>query len=259
MNADMAREIGWAAAYSFLKSKRIPCDYYFTNDDDLVWIVTSGGRRHYHQNTPQETLLAFLQDYQPAVTVFRWVWGQALYPELRQIESEYADEIALPATGFDNGAMIFHSSVADIFIPCYMGDQFVPAFVVQHPYYNLMIPFLYTKNAIKFTGIEYYNPPEVVRHAYDDDEADKFRAYVKEHLLCRHKRWGATLRAKDMSWKPERGIPPYHVDPYLQSLAFFDGKEALMRKHPILEKIGWTEDLISQIAHMSATSKVCEV
>jgi hypothetical protein len=73
--------------------------------------VTSTGRRKYQKRTPQETLIAFLKEYQPAVTVFSWTWGEALYPELREIKKYYNEDTVMPATGFDNGAMVFHSSI----------------------------------------------------------------------------------------------------------------------------------------------------
>jgi hypothetical protein len=140
-----------------------------------------------------------------------------------------------------------------------MGKDFKPAFIVQNPYYNLMIPFMYTSNAIKFTGIEYYNPPGTVRHPYDDDDADRFRDYLKQHLKCKNGRWGPTLRLNDLDWKAEKGRPPYLLDPFLQALSFFDARETLIRQHPVMKEIGWTEELMDKILQLPVERKVCDI
>jgi hypothetical protein len=216
----------------------------------MVWTVTYLGVEAYGKYTPQEILLTYLNDFRPAVTVFKWFYGEDAYPELKEIEQTYAPRVIMPATGFDNGAMIFHASVVDFFIPCYLGNDFKPGFTIQHPYLNLMIPFMYTSHAIKFAGITYYNPPSEVRHTYQVDETVRFTKHLASRFKCKHRRWGPMLRLQDLTWEPKRGSPPYKVDPIMAISSFFDVHDSMIQSHPLTQKLGWSNVLLSTQSHI---------
>lgn len=113
------------------------CMYYFTMDDDLQWELTERGLESLHQLNAQKqlhgekgvsvvevktrVLVNFLTQNRPFVTVFPWPWGDNELTNLREITKEFQGELVQPATAFDNGCLIFHSSVVKYFIPIYLG------------------------------------------------------------------------------------------------------------------------------------------
>jgi len=54
-----------------------------------------------------------------------------MYNGMDQMDSLYKGSLGRPATGFDNGAMIFHNSIVDFFIPLWMGSDCPPSFTTQ--------------------------------------------------------------------------------------------------------------------------------
>lgn len=160
----------WTLAVEAIQASNYDCVYYFATDDDLQWTVTDVGRRQYRTKSPQDALVQFLQQWQPAVTTFHWPGGEIAFAELREMNALHKDDLVQATTGFDNGALIFHRSIVKFFIPIWLGSGFTPAYTIQHTFQNFFVPFLFGPHAIRFNGVKYVNPPNV-RHAYDDTEA----------------------------------------------------------------------------------------
>jgi len=83
--------------------------------------------------TVEDALMNYLEEWRPAITVFPWPYAdqEPSYANQMPMVSKYSSELVQPATGFDNGAMIFHESIVDFFIPIWLGKGWEPRFTVQ--------------------------------------------------------------------------------------------------------------------------------
>lgn len=228
----------WLLAIEAIRSSGCRCQYYFATDDDLVWTVTDVGRRHHGTSSLLPCLLEYLHTWRPAVTAFRWPWGDQEISGLHKFSEADSGTLVQPATGFDNGALIFHSSIVDFFIPIWLGHDFRAAFTEQHSFLNMFIPFLFMSNAIRYNGIEYHNPA-LQRHNYDAVANDKYRRHVSQNLKCAHKKWGSHLSPEIVTWKAAKGFPPYSIN--LTEIAYFYNiSDSGVSHHPWVRKMGWS-------------------
>ena len=238
----------WAMAFDKISSSRYKCDFYFATDDDLVWSVTASGRMHHGTKSVQKCLLRFLAEWQPAVVVFRWPWGEGVFPPLQELTKNAATSLVQPATGFDNGAMIFHSTVVRFFIPVWLGVDFEPGFTIQHTFQNFFVPFLFQSHAIRYNGIEYVNPP-LSRHQYADSlNAALYQEHVAVNSKCDHQAWGAQLQLEMVTWLPERHIGPYVID--VSSIAlFYNISDTVVSQHPFFRNLKWSQSMFDAEEH----------
>jgi len=225
----------WRLAIEAIRSSGFECQYYFATDDDLVWTVTDVGRRHHRTSSLQQCLLEFLHSWRPAVTA---LWGDREISGLQEFSAADPGTLVQPATGFDNGALIFHSSIVDFFIPIWLGNDFQAAFTEQHSFLNMFIPFLFMSNAIRYNGIQYHNPA-LQRHNYDADANDKYRRHVSQNLKCAHRQWGYHLSPELVSWKAGVGSPPYFIN-VTEIAYFYNISDSGVLHHPWVRKMGWT-------------------
>lgn len=236
---------GWKIAVEHAKRSEIDCEYFFAMDDDLAWRVTNVGKKSYLRDqsnvgertntkpTLTQVLMAFLDEYQPAFTVFEWPWGDVNHHNMTLMNEKYSGEIVQPATGFDNGCMIFHKSIVDFYIPIHLGTGHEPRFIVQHTFQNYFSAFLFKGNAIRFNGVAYVNPP-TQRHPYD--LPFKYMDFFLPASMCEHGRWGPYLAPEDVYWEVERGYPPYTFDDIYYISTFFDVSHSAIIDHPAIRK-----------------------
>lgn len=225
---DTTHASAWALAVEAIQATKYDCVYYFATDDDLQWTVTDVGRRQYRTNSPQDALVQFLQQWQPAVTTFHWPEGEIGYAELREMNALHRDDLVQATTGFDNGALIFHRSIVRFFIPIWLGSGFTPAYTIQHAFQNFFVPFLFGPHAICFNGLQYVNPPNV-RHAYDDTGG--YTQHIISQMKCVHKRWGPTLTTSLVTWQPSKGTGTYSI--HMSHVAmFYNVSDSVISQHP---------------------------
>ena len=229
----------WEIALQVMRSEQRACDYYFATDDDLVWELTDAGVDDCGSDAMENCLLNFLSVWQPAITTFEWPWGDNFYEPLKDMVHTHKDGLTQPTTGFDNGAIIFHTTVIDFFIPIWLGDDFRPAFTVQHTFLNFFAPFLFMSHAVRFNGIRYVNPPQV-RHPYDESAlSEDYITHISRNSKCKHDAWGPLLTPQHVTWKPAANNAPYLVDPQ-QIALFYNVSDSTISQHPFILSLGWT-------------------
>ena len=219
----------WAMAVEAIEASTHDCSFYFTTDDDLHWTITDVGWRQYRTTSPQNALVQFLEQWQPAVTTFAWPGGDGAIAPLQEMNALHRDDLVQATTGFDNGALIFHHSILKFFIPIWLGSDFTPAYTIQHAFQNFFVPFLFGPHAIRFNGLRYVNPPEV-RHAYDDTEGD-YKEHITSHMKCVHRQWGAMLLPSMVTWQPSKGTGNYTI--HMSHVAmFYNVTDTVISEHP---------------------------
>ena len=250
---------GWEITVAAAKQSEFRCEYYFSMDDDLKWFVTETGIRQYYANrvrrgrfpprepTITDVIAETLEHYKPAVMVFPWPWGDAYIETLSRFNSLHEGQIVQPATGFDNGCIVFHESIVDFFIPIWLGGGFQPRFIVQHTVLNFFIPFMFTGNSIRLNGVSFVNPPNV-RHQYDD--ATQYANFFEPAIKCGTE-WGAGLTSNRVKWSVTIGEPPYVFDDVLMISAFFNVTHPAISEHPQI-KSRYTKTQISRIEKFSS-------
>lgn len=134
---------GWALALEVAEQSLFSCQYYFTLDDDMSWTVTERGHSYANSKVIGKVLTQFLVEYRPAVVVFDWEWGNGALGQLKEMNDAYSQDVAQPATDFDNGCLIFHESIVSFFIPLWLGDGHTAMFITQHALLNYFIPVLF--------------------------------------------------------------------------------------------------------------------
>ena len=220
----------WAIAFEAIQASKHECLYYFATDDDLQWTVADVGWKYYKTRSPQDALMHFLKQWQPAVTTFAWPWGDEEFPALKEMNTLHRGDLVQATTGFDNGAMIFHRSVVNFFIPIWLGSGFTPAYTIQHTFQNFFVPFLFGPHAIRFNGLRYINPPKV-RHAYDTEGVAEYKQHITSHMKCVHHRWGPMLSASHVTWHPTQGTGPYSIQMSHVAM-FYDVTDSVISGHP---------------------------
>lgn len=226
----------WTVAFEAIQASKHDCAYYFATDDDLQWTVTEVGWGHYGTRSPQDVILSFLGQWQPAVTTFNWPWGDEYFAALKEMNALHGHNLVQATTGFDNGAMIFHHSVVRFFIPIWLGSGFTPAYTIQHTFQNFFVPFLFGPNAIRFNGLQYVNPPKV-RHAYDTEGVAEYKQHITNQMKCIHKRWGPLLSDNLVTWQPCKGTGNYTIRMSHVAL-FYNVADSVISQHPFFLNAG---------------------
>jgi hypothetical protein len=224
---------GWAKTVAEAR-KHTFCNYFFSMDDDLEWYITDVGKKFYPRRDHTQILRETLLSYSPAVMVFGWPGGDANIPELMQFNEKHKNDKVQVATGFDNGCVVFHKDIIDFFVPLWLGKDFKPSFIVQHPYLNFFIPFIFKGHAIRNNALAFTNPAKI-RHVYEDDS--KIKQYLRAKSKCRHKQWGPSLTLNDVTWKPIKGNGVYCLNLLKQISTFFPITESIIADHPIYQHL----------------------
>lgn len=221
--------------------------------------------------TPSKLLSSFIEFYLPAVVVFPWPHGEENsggghvdnhFPNLRVFNAHHRGSAVQPATGFDNGNIVLHSSVVDFFVPFWLGGDFVADFVIHHTFLNVFVPFLFHGDAVCLNGLEYRNPPGS-RHPNDENLYWSYRKFLLPALKCPTKHWGPHLLAEDVDWRiSTAGVQskrnaqrlgrlkfPQVTDLYYMS-SFFNISHPAIRESPFLRKI-YDAEVIDAIERLS--------
>ena len=172
----------WEISLKQMKLHTPPCQYFFATDDDLEWKTSMNDLSFAKYLNVQDTLLEVLRLKKPAVAVFPWRYGDSTYASMASLNTLFSNSPYQPATGFDNGAVIFHRSIVDFFIPIFLGNSYKAGFIIQHAFLNYFIPYLFQGNAIRINKIHYFNPP-TTRHSYDDTL--DYISYITHDHKCR--------------------------------------------------------------------------
>lgn len=222
--------------------------------------------------TPSELLSSFIEFYLPAVVVFQWPHGRENpggkfvddnFPNLDVFNARYQGSAVQPATGFDNGNIVLHSSVVDFFVPFWLGGGFVADFVVHHTLLNVFVPFLFHGDAVCLNGLQYKNPLGS-RHPNDGDLYFRYRKFLLPALKCPSKRWGPHLLDRDIDWavstaqvdakrseqqRRRRLTFPQVTDLHRMS-SFFNISHPTIRESPFLRKLydAETIDAVERLA-----------
>ncbi|DBB13178.1 TPA: hypothetical protein ACH3X3_004928 [Trebouxia sp. C0006] len=222
----------WALALEAIRKSKRHCDFFFATDDDLQWTATDVGVNVHKTNVVEKCVLQFLADWYPAVTTFMWPWGDEVFASLRDLTALHEKALVQPATGFDNGALIFHRSVVDFFVPVWLGSDFTPAYTIQHTFQNFFIPFLFQSHAIRYNGVRYVNPPKV-RHAYDSERTHEFKAHITRQMKCYHRMWGPLLSPEIVYWQAVKNCFKTDYDIDLSQIAlFYNVTDSVISQHP---------------------------
>lgn len=220
----------WTMAFEAIQASKHDCEYYFATDDDLQWTVTEVGWKHYGTRSPQDVVVFFLEQWQPAVTTFNWPWGDETFAPLKEMNALHGHKLVQATTGFDNGAMIFHHSVVGFFIPIWLGSGFTPAYTIQHTFQNFFVAFLFGPHAIRLNGLQYHNPPKV-RHAYDAEGVAEYKQHITNQMKCINKSWGPMLADTLVNWQPSKGSGNYTIE--MSEIAlFYNVQDSVISQHP---------------------------
>ncbi|CAF3122687.1 unnamed protein product [Rotaria sp. Silwood2] len=135
----------------------MPCEYIFTHDDDLIFRIKQ--QFHVPKVSLPNLLINILKTYRPAIASFPWSTGDKSILAMRELALVYENETIAPLTGFDNGMVIYHKSIANFFIPFsprgeggFKGDWTLCAHFLQ-----MFAHLLFEKYAIRLNMFEYNN------------------------------------------------------------------------------------------------------
>ncbi|EDQ92407.1 uncharacterized protein MONBRDRAFT_4940 [Monosiga brevicollis MX1] len=251
------------------------CDYYFVHDDDLEFTVAAGFSQT--KQPIHAVLLQWLQRWQPLVAGFPWDVGRARYSELSAIAHARAstDGSASPLVLFDNGMVLYHTSVADFFIPFAPAGEggFVGKWTLGAQFLHLFVPWWLRERAATCEQLRYRNLINLdnlnrterargrketdtlvfygaVRHPYEYKLNEKYRNFLKSGLRDSALRFGPETRVADVTWRPASGTP---------SNASATTSQLIQRlvqlyhwRHPALSNNAWVRAHANELQRQSA-------
>lgn len=220
------------------------CDYFFTHDDDLVFGLDPNWKTKlknslipFHelafnetglQTPPQPsiaaTLVSVLSTYRPAVASFPWEVGLSKYNSMQSIHSSFAEKAVAPLTGFDNGMVLYHRNIVDLFIPFSPRGEggFIGKWTLGAHFLQLFVPSVFGQHAVSITALQYNNTVNLdlidqkkrhssrriegnlvhikgVRHPYEYLLNEKYIAFLRKGLKRPWARIGRDLEVFDVS------------------------------------------------------------
>ncbi|CAF4372184.1 unnamed protein product [Rotaria sp. Silwood2] len=196
------------------------CDYIFTHDDDLTFRIKQ--QFCIPEISLPNMLINVLKTYRPAIVGFPWAIGDRRISAMKELVTVYENETIAPLTGFDNGMVIYHKSVINLFIPFSPQGEgsFRGKWTLCAQFLQMFAHLLFGKYAIRFNMFEYNNSinmdntlPEnhfkqriVIknglayvhnsRHPYEYPQNEAYRAFLSDGLKFPYQSWGRTLNTE---------------------------------------------------------------
>lgn len=214
---------GMHEALKFARSFQPPCDYFFTHDDDLYF---SGSNATHIA----DALIRVLGAYRPLVASFPWEAGMRMFQNLREIANFWERSDVGPMIGFDNGVIVYHSSVVDFFIPYAPRGEggFIGHWTLGAHFINLFVTLAFRNYSVCINSLRYRNTLNVdnlsneerqdfvidstglvnyrkgPRHAYEWPLNIAYKSFLSSGLKCIPRcRWGRDLTLEDVkNWRP---------------------------------------------------------
>ncbi|CAF4754328.1 unnamed protein product, partial [Rotaria sp. Silwood2] len=133
------------------------CDYIFTHDDDLTFRIKQ--QFCIPEISLPNMLINVLKTYRPAIVGFPWAIGDRRISAMKELVTVYENETIAPLTGFDNGMVIYHKSVINLFIPFSPQGEgsFRGKWTLCAQFLQMFAHLLFGKYAIRFNMFEYNN------------------------------------------------------------------------------------------------------
>ncbi|KAI8615053.1 glycosyl transferase family 64 domain-containing protein [Chytriomyces sp. MP71] len=273
------KKMSWADGIYYLlqdSRKSYDCEYIFTHDDDLSFIVKSETDvRPLHQ-----VLTDNLLKHQPAVLGFPWTVGDETIDSMKLVAEIYKDSEVAPLTGFDSGMVLYHKSIVNFFIPYSPRGEggFTGHWSLCAHFINLFAPLIFHGSALRLNAIAYTNlisfdnipederaPPKVLkngliahgesRHPYEYHMNEPLKVFLSNGMLNRQQHWGRDMGPQDLIWSvdeaPSRlSLEQLTANPLLHRT--FDKWMVLDRitqfydiHHPIISKNMWIRQSFS--------------
>lgn len=212
--AALAFTQGLELAIAAAQAEHGRCTYYFLHDDDLEFKSQTG-------MPIEETLLKNLRSYRPAVAGFPWTAGYAKNPSLKALHDHYAAQEVAPLTGFDNGMVLFHHTILDMFCPFHPHGEggFVSRWTLGAHFLQLFVPLALGPAALCLLQLSYVNTinldalPRKVRHRRQVKGSLVYHEGVRhpyEYVPTGYMEV-ATSIAHPHPPSPACGLPPAHV------------------------------------------------
>jgi hypothetical protein len=161
---------GLHAALRVARRLKLPCDYFFTVEDDVEWSIppkfaaTSQSPKTSQRkaltadglsSALTEELRSVLHSWKPAVAAFGAPVEEATMPNLKTIADAFADDKVAPMTCFDAGSIVFHASIADFLMPyAPTGDGgFNGNWTMPGLWLNMFLPSMFRPRSIRINSI----------------------------------------------------------------------------------------------------------
>ncbi|TPX73929.1 hypothetical protein CcCBS67573_g04801 [Chytriomyces confervae] len=230
----------WAQGISFLFNtvkQSYDCEYFFTHDDDLYFSLAPTQQTTTSNSSTTSiasTLSNILFQYQPAVAGFPWAYGDRTYAGMKsqaKVQAQHPSVNVL--TGFDSGMILYHKSIASLFIPYSPRGEggFHGNWSLCAHFISLFAPHTFQGAAIRINAIQYENRVSISnvpvrerkrvhkkdsshkqqgltvhaesRHPYEFTWNRGYMQFLTAGLWNRELRWGREMRAMDLAWDLE--------------------------------------------------------
>ncbi|KAK4049337.1 hypothetical protein OIO90_005466 [Microbotryomycetes sp. JL221] len=239
------------------------CDYIFTHDDDLTFRTSAQAT----YSRPDLELVHLLSKYQPAVAGFPWDVGDDRFETMKRLKQKWQHNEVAPLTGFDNGMVVYHHSVLELFFP--MSPQgeggFTGKWTLGAHFLQMFAPLVFRQHAIRLNTLPYDNminmdnvPKDASggvgavikedglayvpasRHPYEYPMNEAYQTFLKSGLKRRGQRWGRNLDVDDVDqpqiWFDKRG---YNAEWIVERLdEFFDVRHESLSRTRFIKNLG---------------------
>ncbi|KAI8838475.1 hypothetical protein BJ741DRAFT_707361 [Chytriomyces cf. hyalinus JEL632] len=276
----------WAQGISFLFNtvkQSHDCEYFFTHDDDLYFSLAPTQQTSSSSSASiSNTLSNILLQHQPAVAGFPWAYGDKTYAGMKsqtKLQAQHPSVNVL--TGFDSGMILYHKSIASLFIPYSPRGEggFHGNWSLCAHFISLFAPHTFKGAAIRINAIQYENRVSISnvpvrerkrvhkkehkqgltvhaesRHPYEFTMNRGYIQFLTAGLWNRELRWGREMRAIDLAWDVESAssAETYSAEGIqygVQKHRSFDKWDMLHRladfydvSHAALSKSAWIRD-----------------
>ncbi|KAJ3243251.1 hypothetical protein HDU78_000711 [Chytriomyces hyalinus] len=238
--ANGSASMTWAQGISFLFNtvkQSHDCEYFFTHDDDLYFSLAPTQQTTNSSSSTTSiasTLSNILFQYQPAVAGFPWAYGDRTYAGMKsqaKLQAQHPSVNVL--TGFDSGMILYHKSIASLFIPYSPRGEggFHGNWSLCAHFISLFAPHTFKGAAIRINAIQYENRVSISnvpvrerkrvhkkdslhkqqgltvhaesRHPYEFTWNRGYMQFLTEGLWNRELRWGREMRVMNLAWDIE--------------------------------------------------------
>jgi len=158
--------VGMKMALQTARDSGVPCEYYFTSDDDCDWKLMSGAVNEDGKLEPKavgssvaEELTQQLRRWRPAVASFPWEYADKTFPGATAAAQLAGFNPVSPLMSFDNGNALYHASIVDLIMPFSPAGEggFEGNWTLPASWLNVVVPFAFQANAIRINTIRYVN------------------------------------------------------------------------------------------------------
>ncbi|KAJ3404207.1 hypothetical protein HDU80_003154 [Chytriomyces hyalinus] len=232
-DANESVSMTWAQGISFLYNavkQSHDCEYFFTHDDDLYFSLAPTQQTSNSSSASiSNTLSNILFQHQPAVAGFPWTYGDKTYAGMKsQAKLQAQNALVNVLTGFDSGMILYHKSIASLFIPYSPRGEggFHGNWSLCAHFISLFAPHTFKGAAIRINAIQYENRVSISnvpvrdrkrvhkkehgqqgltvhaesRHPYEFTMNRGYMQFLTAGLWNRELRWGREMRAMDLAW-----------------------------------------------------------